>query len=247
MRSFRILVLAGIAASRLLAQCPAAPGGFEVASIRPHLYGAADFRVGPGGRLTMTTLTLKFAISRAYEVERYRIVGGPAWLETDSYNILAESECNPNQREVMAMLQALLADRCQLKVHREIRQAPVFRLVVTKKGPKLKRSTATQSWIRLYRNTPPNLPGVSYTIRAQRATVAEFIKEHLSPELGCPVSDETGLKGEYDFQVDYAVNDDPSGPPLSTAIQAQLGLKLIAAKGPVEMLVIDHIEKPTPN
>ncbi len=124
----------------------------------------------------------------------------------------------------------------------------MYILVVAKGGPKLKESTAQESYVRLYRNTPPELPGVSYTIGAQKVTMAMFADRLADMEAQRPVLDRTGLTGEFDFKVNYAIDDNPeTGPSLLTALQEQLGLKLEAAKGPIETLVIDHVEKPTGN
>jgi uncharacterized protein (TIGR03435 family) len=234
----------------LSAQSATAPPAFEVASVKP--VGAEsgrgrDFRVYPGGRLSITNLPLKLILQEAYSVKQYQLSGGPAWIETDRFDIEAKAEGEPSRAQMMTMLQTLLADRFALKVHRESREGNVYALVVAKGGPKLKESTAQESFIRLYRNTPVELPGVDYTLGGQKASMALFA-DRLNEQLHRPVLDRTGLTGEYDFKVRYATDDNPeTGPPLLVAIQEQLGLKLESTKGLIETLVIDHVEKPSGN
>jgi len=122
----------------------------------------------------------------------------------------------------------------------------VYLLTVGKDGPKLQPPTGDRSYVSLYRNTPPELPGVSYTIAGKKATVALIAERLGEMRLNRPVLDRTGIKGEFDFKLDYAIDDNPeTGPSIFIAIQEQLGLKLEAAKGPIETLIIDHAEKPS--
>jgi uncharacterized protein (TIGR03435 family) len=204
-----------------------------------------DFRIQPGGRLEMTNLTLGTIIREAFHVKHYQISGGPGWLETDHFNIVAKAEGDPSREQMMAMLQTLLADRFQLKVHRETREGNVYALVVAKGGPKLTASTANQPRMRLYRNDPP---GVSYTVVGTKASL-NMIAEEVTSQLARPVFDRSGIKGEFDFKLGpFAGDDNPdSGPSIFSVIQEQLGLKLETTKGPIETLVIDHAEKPSAN
>jgi uncharacterized protein (TIGR03435 family) len=180
-------------------------------------------------------------------VERYQIAGGPVWLNTDSYDIEAKAEGEPNKEQMLTMLRALLADRFSLKVHRESKEGNVYALTVAKGGHKLKPPTGDDALISLYRYDPPTEPGVHYSLAGKRATLA-MIANRLGQVLGRPVIDRTGIEGEFGFKVDYAIDDNPdSGASLPAAVQEQLGLKLEAAKGPVETLVVDHAEKPSAN
>jgi uncharacterized protein (TIGR03435 family) len=228
----------------------AAPPAFEVASVKAADPNARslDLRVSPGGRLTVTNLTLKAMVRWAYGVKNYQLAGGPSWWDTDRFDVAAKAEGEATREQVMAMLQTLLADRFRLKARRETREGNVYALVVGKNGPKLTKSTSDEFYIRLYRNTPTDQVGVDYTIGGQKATMAQFA-DRLS-EIGVqrPVLDRTGIQGEFDFKLRYATNDDPeTGPSIFAAIQEQMGLKLEAAKGPVEMLVIESAEKPAGN
>jgi uncharacterized protein (TIGR03435 family) len=223
---------------------------FDIVSVKPVAPMSReplDLRVQRDG-LKITNLTLKVIVQNAFDVKNYQISGGPAWLDTDGFDIVAKTEREATREEILAMLRTLLAGRFGLKTRREAREGNVFALVVAKNGPKLKQSTADQSSIRLYRNTPPDQPGVSYTIGAQKASMILFATRLGDLEVGRPVLDRTGLKGEFDFKLDYAINDDPDvGASIFTAIQEQLGLKLESTKGPVEMLIIEHAEKPSAN
>jgi uncharacterized protein (TIGR03435 family) len=138
------------------------------------------------------------------------------------------------------MAQRLLADRLKLALHRETTTMAVYNLVVGKNGPKLQKSTDSQ-------HSGTSSKGGHVT--ATHVSMAEFAYQ-ISRWTGIPVFDKTGIEGAFDFKLDYARedHDDTDLPSIFTAVQQQLGLKLEAAKGPVEVLVIDHAEKiPTEN
>jgi uncharacterized protein (TIGR03435 family) len=246
-------VLAFVALSRAQGQ-EGAPV-FEVASVKFATTGqyGVDFRVYPGGRLSVRDMGLGQIILRAFQIKRYQLSGGPVWLWDYGleacYDIEAKAAADASREQVMAMLRTLLAERFRLKTHREAHEGTVYSLEVGKGGPKLKESTADTSWVRLMRNTPPELPGVSYTIRAQKASMPYLAEQLGSMGISRPILDRTGLKGEYDFKIDYAIDDNPeTGPSIFSAIQEQLGLKLEAGKGPVETLVIESVDRiPTGN
>ena len=202
----------------------------------------------PGGRLEVTDLTLGILIREAFGVKRYQISGGPKWLETDRFDISARAAAESSRDQMMLMMQGALVERFMLAVRRETREGNVYVLVAAKSGPKLKRSDADQSFVRLYRNTPPELAGVSYSITGQKVSMALLAERLGELQLGRPVLDRTGIKGEFDIKLDYAIDDNPeTGASIFTAIQEQLGLKLQAAKGPVDMLIIEHAQKPSAN
>jgi len=242
--AFAILVV-----SAAFGQTSPAPPAFEVASVKPaspdeHI---VDFRAYPGGRLQVTNQTLNVILRQAYGVEHYQITGGPAWLDTDRFDIEAKAEGEPTKAQMMAMLRTLLVDRFQLKVRRESKEGNVYALVVAKGGPKLQPPTGDRTYVGLYRNDPPTETGVHYSLAGKKATLA-LIAQHLAQEVGRPVLDRTGIQGEFDFKVDYAIDDNPeSGPSIFAAIQQQLGLRLEATKGPVETLVIERAERPSGN
>ena len=207
----------------------------------------SDLRMSPGGTLTITNLALKYIILKAFDVKYSQVSGGPGWLDTAEFNIVGKAEGNPSQAQMMAMLRTLLAERFQLKVHRETKEGNVYALVVAKNGPKLKRPTGDRSWVAVIRITPPDRPGVNYALQGRKTSMALFAGE-LYNQVRRPVLDLTGIQGEFDFRVDYATDDNPeTGPSIFAAMQEQLGLRLEATKGPVETLVVDHAEKPSGN
>ena len=225
------------------AQAPA----FEVASIKPSESPILDFRVQPGGRLEVLGQTLLNIVTEAYDLKGYQISGGPPWIVTDRFDIVATSAGDPRREQVMAMLRALLADRFQLKTHTESKEGDVFALTAGKNGPKLKPPEGERSWIGLYRLTPPQLPGVKYALEGKRASM-DLFAARLADQVRRPVLNHTGLEGEFNFRVEYSIDDNPeTGPSIFSALQEQLGLKLEKIKGTIETLIIDHAAKPSPN
>lgn len=239
----RELTILAFAAAAVSAQ------SFEAASVKPAApeQSAVDFVVSPGGYLRITNLTLLGMVREAYQAKYWQVSGGPGWIDAERFNIEAKASGNPSRGEVMAMLRSLLAERFQLRARRETREGNVYELVVAKGGPKLKPSAADSSFLRLFRNTPPELPGVSYTIQAQKVSMAR-LADDLMGETQRPVIDRTAIAGEFDFRIDYAVDGhSETGPSIYTALQEQAGLKLQAAKGPIEMLIIEKAERPAAN
>lgn len=229
-----------------------APPSFEVASIRQHKTAVemvASSTSGP--RVTMIAYPLLGLIMDAYQLESYQITGGPSWMESDRYDIVARAPGGNalTDAQVRLMLQSLLAERFQLKVHRETRVEPVYLLEPAKNGPKLKGSSAEHSGMSLHSSSSLTF------ITMAKADMPRFAKQLSSSGAGRPVLDMTGLAGEFDFTLRFAVEDasaaldsNTAAPPsLFTAIQEQLGLKLVPAKRPVEILVIDGAERPSDN
>lgn len=241
-----LLVIAAVMALAR-AQSPA----FEVASVRPFQGLPLNVEMNVSGpRVTISEYGLRGLLMTAYQVESWQISGGPVWLDTDRFNIVANApgEGSPTGEQVRQMLQTLLAERFQLKVHREKKERPVYALVVDKHGPKLKPGTSADSSF--------TAGGRARTVQLtfQKRTM-EFFALQLSTSggLGREVVDKTGLTGNYDFKLEWAAGNDGNPPPdsnepgLFTAVQEQLGLKLEAQRAPVQTLVIDHAEKPSPN
>jgi uncharacterized protein (TIGR03435 family) len=292
------------------------PLSFEVASIKP---SAGDGRtvmvqMAPGGRYTASGVTVKLLIQQAYDVRDFQISGGPSWLTSERYDIVAKAETNANRDQIKLMLQSLLKERFNLVLHRETRQLPIYALVVGKNGHKLHLSEIQPS--EQPAAAPPNAPqsgprvalgGVAQgggaqagraggvaggigggagggggaaggpqragsmmrmgrgQLSAEMAPIAALVNM-LSQQLGRPVLDQTGLTGSFDFKLEWTPDETQrglglegekppgeiappgeSGPSIFTAVQEQLGLKLESAKGPVEILVIDRIERPSEN
>jgi uncharacterized protein (TIGR03435 family) len=220
---------------------------FEVASVKPS--GPDDhlrYRLQPGGRYIATGLTLKMLIGNAYSVPDFLISGGPGWRDSDKYNIEAKvgSPLPPwpdSNKQLSLMFQSLLEDRFKLVVHREIREEPVYELVVARSGAKLKMASADER------------AGFEMTTGRihSMAVPLEYLATNLGYLLGRQVMDKTGLTGRYSYTITYTPEDaapaDAEGPSIFTAVQEQLGLKLESTKGRVELLMIDHAEKPSAN
>jgi uncharacterized protein (TIGR03435 family) len=238
---------------------------FEIASVKPTPSEAREpigLSTFPGGRIRATNYTLKLFIHDAYQLEMYQILGGPHWVDEDRFDVEAKlpdsSESSkwvpanfktPPNAEMRQMLQTLLADRFQLKVHMETRPESVYVLTVAKGGPKLKPpDTTKQPFVSFGRTGARDQEAVSNLLIGQNATMAQLV-ERLATILKRPVSDRTNLPGHFDFKIEYAGVDEQLGaaPPLSGALQEQAGLKLETQPGSVEVLVIDRAEKPSGN
>ena len=207
-------------------------------------------------RFLVKYYTLKLMIAAAYNLSPKTISGGPAWVDSDHFDILAltPGADRPSQSEQMAMLRNLLTDRFKLTFHREQKDFSIYELEIAGGGPKMKESTAPAT-------DPSKLVSVVYPQRmvmpARNATMTEFASLLQRALLDRPVVDKTGLTGRYDFDLEWAPDEtqfggevpaassDAPSPPFFTAINQQLGLRLEATKGPVEALVIDSVDRPS--
>jgi uncharacterized protein (TIGR03435 family) len=236
---------------------------FEVISIKPD-DGKLPPRVGrpPGGGLSGRGITARFLIGRSYDVKDFQIKGGPSWIGRDIYVIEARpgenrkpilnlylSQQQKDDEEFKLRIQSLLADRFQLKTHKETREEQVYTLVVAKNGPKFKESRFNESDFR--KGALPGLTMHPYELIGNSVEI-RLLANEMSRRLSRNVIDQTGLNGEYDFDLrwvpDAADGDSvPDAPSIFTAVQEQLGLKLEPNKAPVDAIIIDHIEKPSPN
>jgi bla regulator protein BlaR1 len=240
---------------------------FEVASIKPSNPDTPGgmIRLMPGGGLNLTNIPLRNMITMAYDVRDFQVSGGPGWMGTERFDLTATADrvaaAGPDdfakmtdaQRKTVReqtneRLRALLADRFKLIVHKEIKEQPIYVLVVSKSGAKLQEIKEAQAKMGMTTNRG----------RMQAYGVPlEMLAQSLSGTLGRPIMDKTALTGKYDFVLEWtpdlgtgsdAANAPaPSGPTIFTALQEQLGLRLEAQKGPVENIVIDRAEKPSEN
>ncbi len=196
--------------------------------------------------------TLSGLVTLAYNVTADQVSGGPGWAQIqggDMYDIVAKAEGPgaPTMTQAREMLRNLLADRFRLAVHSETKDLPVFELIVGKNGSKLKESASdAQPSGGATHNGP-----LTRVIQTKR-TIAQLVLM-LAPSVDRPVVDKTGLLGTYDFSYEFA-NVNPStldsgggGASIYTAVEKDLGLKLVPAKRPTEILVIDHAEKSSDN
>jgi uncharacterized protein (TIGR03435 family) len=224
--------------------------------------------------LTLMHVQVKSLICQAYGVSDYQVSGGPQWVTSDLFDVNAKmDEPTMNMLHTLSqdqvkqvrqnMAQALLADRFKLIVHHETKQLPIYALVVAKGGPKLSESKSNDDYKDGIQVPNGRLGGkgtmrmesdsAGYLITVQGYSMDKFATQ-LSGQLHSKVQNDTGLKADYDFTLRYSPDDAPeapssSSPPPSifTALQEQLGLKLESTKGPVDVIVIDHIEPPSEN
>jgi uncharacterized protein (TIGR03435 family) len=252
-----------LATSTMYAQSPAARptfDSFEVATIKPVAPDAKASRyiAMKGHRFVEKDYTLKLLIAAAYDLNPRTISGGPGWIEADHFDIEAvvPGDVPPSRAEQMAMLRGLLTDRFKLAFHREQKEFSIYALEVAKSGHKLKESIASA-------DDPSKLVSIVYPQRmvlpARNATMGEFASLLQRAVLDRPVVDRTGLKGKYDFDLEWAPDETQFGgevpaasaeaasPPFFAAVQQQLGLKLEATRGPVQALVVDKAERPSEN
>ena len=241
----RCAVALSVFASLLLAAD--APSTFEVASIRPSQEGREAFEVLPGS-ITMRNMRLTGAIRWAYNVLDVQVYG-PDWLNTTRFDIVAKAGAPAKEPEMKRMMQTLLADRFKLELHRQTKEVNAMVLTVAKGGHKMKE---------VEREGSPSFSTGKLNLTGKGATIAQLIS-FLSRELRLPIVDQTGLTGRYDYFMDinaYVTDEmrNQSGPPLeapsiiANALQAQLGLKVEAKKVPLEVLIVDKMEKtPTDN
>jgi uncharacterized protein (TIGR03435 family) len=221
----------------LVAQQPA----FEAVSIKPAdpSSPAHMTQQTPGG-YHGRNIRLFELIMGAWHLNRGRIAGGPAWLETAGWDIDARLPAGTSAGLIPQMMQAMLENRFHLASHFETRTLPVYTLTVAKGGPKLKPAEQQSM-----------SAGMRF-IRYGSASMADLASQ-LSSYLGREVTDQTGLTGFYNIDLSFAPVDpgtataDDSAPSIFQALQDQAGLKLDSGKGPVQVLVIDRAEKPTPN
>jgi uncharacterized protein (TIGR03435 family) len=226
---------------------------FEVASIKPNRSGGGGSSMrGSAGQVTMENVSLKKVTLWAYGIpdDREYALVGPDWLTTERFDIQAKFPAGSTIEQMRQMMQALLAERFKLALHRDSKQLPIYALVVAKKGPKIHAVEEGQ----------PRTSGGPGRLEATRITMQK-LADLLARTTGQQVDDATGLKGVFDFTLEWSPDESQkptspvegtaagrSGPSLFTALQDQLGLKLEARKGPVEILMVDHIEKvPTEN
>jgi uncharacterized protein (TIGR03435 family) len=268
------LIAAVLAAPPLLAQTSAGANpkaSFEVASVRPNNSGSTNSRLSaqPGGRVTATNVTVRMLLRASYRLQPYQMVGGPAWLDSDRFDIVAKAEGDPDEEQLQLMLQSLLAERFGFAAHRETRELPVYALVLArpdgKTGPQLRPSDIDCEALARTKTKPPPPPPPTASnpspvgpcsmraagggrMSAGAATMTQ-LAGFLSGPTNRMVVDRSGLAGAFDIDLQWTPDQtaDTSGPSIFTALQEQLGLKLESQRAPVDVLVIDRVEQPTPD
>jgi uncharacterized protein (TIGR03435 family) len=225
---------------------------FEVASIKPSGPNSPPTSISSSpGRFTTSATSLRRLVTWAYDVGDDRLVGAPDWLDSSRFDISAtvppkEQDEEPVRERLKVMMQSLLADRFRLVSHRETRELPIYALLVDRSGPKIQLRDAGAD---LGRNTF-GMPGSGHLVGTKVTT--RMLAKVLSEQLNRSVDDVTRLEGIFDFTLEWAPETDVANasgrPSIFTAIREQLGLRLEARRGPVEVLVIDGIERvPTEN
>lgn len=251
---------------------PATPLLFDVASVRPNTSGGGSMTMGwqPGGAFRAVNAPLLLLIQSAYEFRDSQLAGAPDWASTERFDVTARAAREVPSSERTTILQALLRDRFKLAAHREFREIPIYALVTARDdqrlGPGLRASDIDCSPEgRASRAPTPGTRGAAGlangasrpacgSLTAGSSLIAGGITltqlaTSLSRRVDRIVVDRTGLNGLFDVDLKWSAltttSDD--GPSIFTAVQEQLGLRLERGRGPVEVLVIDHVERPIPN
>ena len=269
-----IFLPGGLMAQAPQAAAGAKPAGFVAADVHPSpvSFMGNYFHTSPftGDRFVVHQATPLDLITTAYHVGADAVTGGPPGLEFDHYDIVASTPPGTTDKDTAAMLQSLLADRFKLALHRETRELPVYNLVAAKGAfnppPPDPACAEPDTAVPAARGAMPcrNLRiGMSGSVDGGNAPMSQLVAT-LAAIVGRPVIDQTGFTGTLDVHLKFAPDQstqglpggaisvaspepDPSRPDILSALQEQLGLRLTSSKGPVEVLVIDHVERPTAN
>jgi uncharacterized protein (TIGR03435 family) len=260
------------------AQPPKNAPAFEVASIHPSAPETRGVSIdfAPGGRFVASNVPLRVLIREAYGIRDFQLSGGPDWVSSVRYEIIAKAgiilnethanETHADKDQVRAMLQTLLADRFKLVVRRELKDLNVYTLAAGKNGPRLGEEGLKE--VKLDEENPSRgvrfrglgrVAGVMASMSQLAVTLSDTVLNGQAI-LDRPVLDRTGLTGVYDFKLEWSGEEqsadggasfnpaaNPAGASIFTAMQQQLGLKLEATKAAVEVFIIDQAAKPTEN
>lgn len=231
---------------------------FEVASLKPGAPGGRLGTIYPASgrrRYVGSNVSLKLMISVGYHVNSDQISGGPPWISSALFDLNAEAEKPSRIEDLHAMLRNLIAERFKLRMHSETKTRPVYVLSVDKSGIKMMPSDPATAG-------DPLISQPSAGTLTAHNTPMDYFGWLLSLFLDRPILNQTGLDGIYDFRLSWTpalsaslpdshsfsdTGDDNTAPGIFEALRQQLGLRLHAQNGPVEILVIDHAEKPDPN
>ncbi len=249
---FVVAQLAALALCSAHAQTAPSPLTFEVASVKPSPPEVQAWIMKPQspGSLRLEGVTLMNLIALAYGVREYSILGGPGWVGSERFDIDARAQASSDGgAQAPGRLKSLLAERFELSVQSQTREESVYALVVAKNGPKLPEAKPeTRTYIHSW----------GAIIHGEAATM-RLLAVNLASMVGRSVLDKTGLKGRYDFELKWAPEaasaagldvpqaSDPAATPLFAALQQQLGLRMESQKALVQVLVIDHAARPSPN
>src|SRR5688500_18058875 len=254
-----VVVVGGMVLS---AQAPdQALPAFEVASVKPRTLPGTSLSAPqgarPGGAFGMVNSTVARLVMYAYDLPDYQVSGGPAWVRTDRFDIAARAGQDASVQDMRLMLRSLLESRFKLRTHTEQREMALYTLVMARGDGRLgPHVTASNDDCKRLVQRPPNVPAGAATVTGC-STVAHLAR-FASQVMGAPVTDASGLAGQCEYAFYYSsggqglvattsISPDIEAPSFPTALQEQLGLKLESARGPVDVLVIDAVERPTPD
>jgi uncharacterized protein (TIGR03435 family) len=223
------------------------PPSFDVASVKPAIVSGplrVNARVNPDG-INFVNVTLRQCVQRAFGIKSYQFVG-PDWMNTERFTIVAKAAGPQPEARTLQMAQTLLAERFKLAYHRETKEIAIYALVVGKNGIKMKAAAD---------DAVSQIDGGPGNVVTFEAVPLEMLAATIANDVDRPVLDQTGLKGKYTFDLKWAERkrkgpapteapDAFDSPSIFTAVQERLGLKLEPRRAPVEMFVIDRIERP---
>lgn len=243
-------VLFALLAGSVLAQAPMRMT-FDVTSVRPtapeRLYNLKFEKCTNGGPFIAAGTPLQWVVNFAYAGPEIQVSGGPPWLGSfdAAYDVIGKPDHAVTEAECRAMVQSLLEDRFNLKVHREVKEVAAYALTVGKHGHKLQPAKPLEAGggVRvngaLQRQLPESEAPDGWSMSYLASVVSDFV--------GRPVVDRTNLPGKYSFSIRFAHTEDSDDPVVAVALEEQLGLKLESIRMNQNRVVIDRIEKPNPN
>jgi uncharacterized protein (TIGR03435 family) len=245
----RVVICAMVVAllpCRSLFQDTQPPLSFEVISIKPTPVErqnrlTLDF-CQSSGRFVVAGAPVLWSIGYAYRLKDYQMSGAPEWVSQfdSTYDIEGKPSQAVNNGQCRLMVQSLFKERFKLRVHRENKESPVYNLTIAKNGTKLRVGGAVKlnGGVQVDASGKADWPD-GLTMGALATILSNYTDR--------PVVDRTGLTEKYGITLDFSLRDGDDRPSIFTAVQDQLGLKLEAGRAPIEMLVIDHLEKPEEN
>ncbi len=238
-----IAVLLAIAAQGQ--QPPGARPEFEVAAVKPGdpADPSSSARSSPGG-MEMRNTTLRTLVRSAYGLNEHQLEGGPKWMDSARFTIVAKLPAGASRDQIPLMLQSLLAERFRFESHRVTKELPLYSLVIAKGGPKLQATAGDERY-------PGSSSQGDRMIRGRGLPVSSLAAMLIGP-VGAPVVNRTKLAGLYTFNLDFASlmgtpREDETLPTVFVALQERLGLKLEPGRGAIEILVVDRADMPGEN
>jgi uncharacterized protein (TIGR03435 family) len=248
-----VVVLVAVLAARVWAQSPQA---FEVADLKANKSGEARMAIDlqPGGKLTMRNVPMKVMIVFAYHLRPEALIGGPRWLDSERYDVIAKASEKAPPDDIRLMMRTMLAERFKLKVHTEQKVMAAYALLAGKTRPKLQASEGAPVVSATGCRPGVGQPGQRHVDcrHVTMAALCDFLQELAPRDFPFPVVDQTGLRGAYDFTLDWTPTSrigadappaEPTGPTIFDAVEKQLGLRLENRKLPLPVIVVDSVER----